>query len=105
MSPLGQTRSFCKVSGMSAFPLFRPNVGFGPSADSWHCSKMVLLGIWTHAAISIAAYAFFCGVAPSSFASLSIKLDAPVTSMPLGVLVTTRRNPKPRKVKEWPICE
>jgi hypothetical protein len=58
-----------------------------------HCSKMVLLGIWTRAAISIAAYAFLCGVAPSSFASLSIKLDAPVTSMPLGVLVTTRRNP------------
>ena len=48
----------------------------------------------------IAAYAFLCGVAPNSFASLSIKLDAPVTSMPLGVLVTTRRNPEPRKVKE-----
>jgi hypothetical protein len=80
-------------------------MSFSAISRLMHRSKNVVLGIWTLAAISIAAYAFLCGVVPSSFASLSIKLDAPVTSTPVGVLVTTRRDPKPRKVKEWPICE
>ena len=74
------------------------------TGDRFTCGRLKFIYVNKLYALrnAIAAYTFLCGAAPSSFASRSINLDGPVTSMPLGVLVTTRRDPKVRKVKEWP---